>query len=994
MTDVAELRKRLEQAQLVTLAAVEELEAVEEDVRQAQVSLKQRLEELLLAGGTAKAGLDEEAVEAFANEPYVVLPSGKPNEWHVAVPRFLTDFHVGFLAWSTDSYNVFAVNRYAQYFGDIPASIAERFDFKPELDARVADGSVHVPGAAEQEEVVARYGEHLTRRKGQTEVGIKPGREFQLIAAMVRDGILPFVPRPVAREHLRAPAWSPEAPVVLREYQQRAFDEWLRRGSVGIYWPTSAGKTYAALAACASLKGRKLVIVPNNTLVEQWRERVNRHLDWSARREVEVYTYQAFQKLRQQMANKSWVSPTLIVFDEVHHLPSDTFSKWSTLPVPYRMGLSASAYREDGRSVGYDEPVLVNIGGVSQIKKVGQLIDSLLKPGVDVADIDGVKVLAADGAGLAWLPATQVSRHKPSEEMMRVWTEGGRSVVVTTSHSVMTVSQDFRIVAKRAGDLRQGDVLLAPRRIEAGANEANLARARLLGWYVAEGSSRSSKRGACVAISLNANERAEAEQIQGEWATLGHQASIVKDGPNSIRVQVSTHAAYDELIASSGLSGQKAYTKRVPTEVFNYTQAGVEAFLNAYHKGDAGVTVNRDLASDLAFLYAMVGKFAPIHWSLNKGGTSKFADGHVIEKDVQRFHVAPNVDTRQSPTRMLPIEYLEAFGAVRTSQRKEGAVKKADSFSAASFEQRFGGEGVERLTIIREAVKNQKVRVSDVVRLRGVERRTAEAFVRYLGKRGLLQCTKKGHRWVGEGEWEPTDEARRIVEVYENMQKMFDGDFAFVRVKEVETIQYEHEYVYDFHVPGSQTFVAGEGGLLCHNTDLILALTGYPIGADWRELEALGVVELPDVTLHLVADMSTKLRRLEALLKDKRKTLIFCDSIDLGGALAKRFELTFVSGSDKKDRLSKVREALASRGACVVSRVADEGLSLVELERVIEYDFHAGSRRQEIQRMGRVMHGAEKGEHHIIMTTDEHARHEKRLLSIREKGIRIQVMQA
>jgi DNA excision repair protein ERCC-3 len=71
------------------------------------------------------------------------------------------------------------------------------------------------------------------------------------------------------------------------------------------------------------------------------------------------------------------------------------------------------------------------------------------------------------------------------------------------------------------------------------------------------------------------------------------------------------------------------------------------------------------------------------------------------------------------------------------------------------------------------------------------------------------------------------------------------------------------------------------------------------------------------------------------------------------------------------------------------SRVADEGLSLTELDVVIEIDFHGGSRRQEAQRYGRAMHGESTGEHIILMTDTEYENHSKRLLALEEQGINI-----
>ena len=95
----------------------------------------------------------------------------------------------------------------------------------------------------------------------------------------------------------------------------------------------------------------------------------------------------------------------------------------------------------------------------------------------------------------------------------------------------------------------------------------------------------------------------------------------------------------------------------------------------------------------------------------------------------------------------------------------------------------------------------------------------------------------------------------------------------------------------------------------------------------------------------------------------------------------------FVYG-DTANRLDVVNQS----DVVLISRVGDEGLSLKDLDRVIEIDFQFGSRRQEGQRMGRLFHSEKKGEHNILMTEQEYTDYSKRLNSIYEKGFRIKMI--
>lgn len=95
----------------------------------------------------------------------------------------------------------------------------------------------------------------------------------------------------------------------------------------------------------------------------------------------------------------------------------------------------------------------------------------------------------------------------------------------------------------------------------------------------------------------------------------------------------------------------------------------------------------------------------------------------------------------------------------------------------------------------------------------------------------------------------------------------------------------------------------------------------------------------------------------------------------------------------------------------VIKRVADsleKGISdFVEKEKfikffekpyalipTIEIDFLYGSRQQELQRTGRLMHSEEKDvRHDIIMTSQELESYGKRLWSLQEKGFTIKIIE-
>jgi DNA excision repair protein ERCC-3 len=306
---------------------------IQAEIERSRDEYKQKLVDL--SESMRLTQLESSEFAGFLEEPYAIVPSGKQEEWFVVVPKFVR-MNLGWLDFTTPTYNVFRINKFANWLGDIPMDIQKRFKFKPKLPLKVYDGMV-LTGPEHQEEAWGRYSEFLTRREGSDKLRIKQGQEFRLIAKLIDDGILPFIPRPIAEEDLRVPVIKFE----MRDYQKAAWEKFKETGAVGIYWAFSAGKTFFGMYAAAAIKGPKLVVVPTVTLVEQWKERFRSYTQIAS--EVDVVTYRAFEKCR----NRKF---SLVIYDESHHLPANMFSKLATLDTKYRIGLSGTPYREDGRT--------------------------------------------------------------------------------------------------------------------------------------------------------------------------------------------------------------------------------------------------------------------------------------------------------------------------------------------------------------------------------------------------------------------------------------------------------------------------------------------------------------------------------------------------------------------------------------------------------------------------------------------------------------------
>ena len=166
----------------------------------------------------------------------------------------------------------------------------------------------------------------------------------------------------------------------------------------------------------------------------------------------------------------------------------------------------------------------------------------------------------------------------------------------------------------------------------------------------------------------------------------------------------------------------------------------------------------------------------------------------------------------------------------------------------------------------------------------------------------------------------------------------------------------------------------------------IFALTGFPIGLNWQEYMTKTKKSYFPVDVISVKYQSQKIKKVEELLQNK-KTIIFCDSINLGKQISNKLKIPHVYG-ETNNRVQIIKDNLVT----VVSRVGDLGISIDDLERIIEVDFLFGSRQQELQRLGRLMHSNKKDLlHYIIMTEQELQQHSKRLWALREKGFHVRI---
>lgn len=306
------------------------------DALKAQVSGLEREVNSVLAEVFRYEAINIQEIHTFLKEPWCILPKSR-EEWWVVIPRWVGT-QVGWLERATETYNVFVVNRYSHWLGEIPEDLRERLELPPPVDVKVGDGKMTAGP-----EVAQKFKHHLRGQDAEGRWNIVRGHEFDLIAEIIKMGSLPFTPRPVNPADLvkepKARGFLAQAEL---EHERLAWDEFLKWGAIGVYWPFGCRKSVFGMRAITRISGKKLVVVPTRMLIDQWNARLR---NWTEGENIRtmVCTYQSWDRVK----NHDW---DLVIFDEAHRLPANTFSRMSTVRTKYRIGLSGSPYREDGRT--------------------------------------------------------------------------------------------------------------------------------------------------------------------------------------------------------------------------------------------------------------------------------------------------------------------------------------------------------------------------------------------------------------------------------------------------------------------------------------------------------------------------------------------------------------------------------------------------------------------------------------------------------------------
>ncbi len=331
--------------------------------------------------------LDLDAIRATVTRPYTVLPINEHEAWlihwrGVKMPIF------GWVVSQEAAFLKAKVTRTMDLLTPLPTWMKDELGWKPPEHQAVIDGTrtnLNLIGG-EEETFKRKYGQFLGAKQGNGSYKIRGGDAWiKLVASLVRDGILPYTPQPVSEENLNR--WH-SYPDLLDElitkkqkeagddYIVRAEREFFSKGAILVNYPPGSGKTLTSCAILNHFVGKVLILGDSVMLMDQWRDRVKKLVD-NSKADVTFSTYQGAGKY----LNDEW---HLIIFDEAQRLPANTFSKLAFVKTRYRLGLTATPWREDER-----QHLIVALSGFPVAIRWAELINAgvLKRPRIVVATV-------------------------------------------------------------------------------------------------------------------------------------------------------------------------------------------------------------------------------------------------------------------------------------------------------------------------------------------------------------------------------------------------------------------------------------------------------------------------------------------------------------------------------------------------------------------------------------------------------------------------------
>jgi len=537
-----------------------------------------------------------------------------------------------------------------------------------------------------------------------------------------------------------------------------------------------------------------------------------------------------------------------------------------------------------GKSVPYDERILVSQDGLLKFVEIGKLTDEIVSThgaepigNFELARCEGLYVPCFDSNLRVRLSKVSACvRHKAPNTLYRIKTRSGREVTTTADHSVFTISDGIvRPIAVR--DLNAGDFLAIPRRvpvsqvnrnflnflIELGEEDYGLYVRDVLD-YVKVACEKIGRKKTAEILGMKIKSLKEALRKRplsiraSKFLALVREADIKFDANSlfigsktsrkgQIPAMIPLNEEFLRLIGhwvAEGYYNPKvtisSLNEELRRDILQICQRCL-GVLPSFHKQDP---TRLDIGSKaLRVLFERVlglasgsnkKRIPSLVFTLPRKKMAAFLKAYFEGDGYLANYVEAVTKSQQLANDLLYILlYFEIVASVR-EKIVDGETYYAVTISSAKNMRRF----LEKIGFVRQE-RYRKVKTY----FKGLAKRHTNVDIvpeiaslmknAIKGDQNFRRLHNKYNSYLTRRE-NPSQETlvsflRRINQLKnpETLRMLADADIFWDEVKSIEPIRYDRPYVYDLEVNPTQNFIGGFGGIFLHNTTLLNCLSMF-----------------------------------------------------------------------------------------------------------------------------------------------------------------------